>query len=114
MEPQTIAISPTMLYSVIATLFSIVLILVGIVWNISVREKVKKLEADIENLKPRVQHIEDVHGNGRERLETKIDEFKKEFLDKLSEVKEMVHRDKNVEQQLNTTMGAILKHLTKD
>jgi len=108
-----IQLSASTLIGIIATLFSLVLVLIAVIWNVSVREKIKKLEKELFELKPRVQSIEDNHGNGLKRLEEKFESMRSAFLEKLSEVKEMVHKDKNVENQLNTTLGLLLKELQK-
>lgn len=110
---NSITITPAILYSIIATLFSIVLILIGFVWQVTVKERIKKLEGDVETLKPKVQSLEDNHGNGLKRLEEKIEFMRAEFLGKISEVKDMVHKEKNTENQLNNTLKLILEELNE-
>lgn len=108
-----IQFSASTLIGIIATLFSLVLLLIGVIWQVTVKERIKKLESEVEDLKPKVQSIQDNHGNGLKRLEEKFESMREEFLIKLSEVKEMVHKDKNMEGQLNTTLGLLLKELQK-
>lgn len=110
---NTITITPSVLFGIIATLFSIVLLLIGIVYQVTVKEKVRKLEKEIEDIKPRVQSIEDNHGNGLKRLEEKLESIRSEFMGKIGEVKEMVHKEKNTENQLNTTLKLILEELNE-
>lgn len=110
---NAITITPALLYSIIATLFSLVLLLIGIIWQVTVKEKVKKIEKELEDLKPRVQSIEDNHGNGLKRLEEKLESMRSDFMSKINEVKDMVHKEKNTENQLNTTLKLILEELTE-
>lgn len=62
----------------------------------------------------RIQRIEDVQGTKIDQLAHDLKEFKQEMTNKLEVLTGMVHKDKNMEQQLNTTLRLLLERLTKD
>lgn len=69
----------------------------------------------------RIQRVEDVQGSKIDTQGMKIDllaqelkEYKIEISQKLETLTAMVHKDKNFEQQLNTTLSLLLDKLNKE
>ncbi len=62
----------------------------------------------------RIQKIEDVQGVKLDNISTELKEFQKEVRDKLNELTDMVHREKNQENQLDKTLTLLLQELSKD
>jgi hypothetical protein len=61
----------------------------------------------------RIQRIEDVQGSKIDTLTQDLKDFKHDVSQKLDALYVMVHKDKNVEDQLNKTLNLLLKELTK-
>lgn len=81
--------------------------------NEKTETKVEVSKEKIDLLEKRVQKIEDVQGNQLDTLTKDLKEFKYDVNSKLDALKVMIHKDKNMEGQLNTTLGLLLKELTK-
>jgi hypothetical protein len=62
----------------------------------------------------RIQRIEDVQGTKIDNLAKDLNDFKKEMGSKIDGLTSMVHKDKNMEGQLNQTLTLLLKELTKN
>jgi hypothetical protein len=65
----------------------------------------------VEILERRVQKIEDIQGNKLDALSSDFKEFKHDVNEKLEALKVMVHKEKNVENQMNTVLSLLLKEL---
>ena len=66
------------------------------------------------NHEQRIQRIEDVQGSKIDQLEEKLEQFKKEITEKIEVLTGMVHKDKNMENQLNTTLKMILEYMVNN
>ena len=108
------------------TQIGVTISLLAYIWN-DAKKRNEKTEAKVEMLKEktealdkRAQKIEDIQGSKLDVQNNKIDtlaadfkEFKHDVNDKLDALTVMVHKDKNMEGQLNQTLGLLLKQLTK-
>lgn len=68
----------------------------------------------VQDHEKRIQRIEDVQGNKIDQLAIDLKEFKVEITQKIEALTNMVHKDKNQEQQLNTTLRLFLERLTNE
>lgn len=59
----------------------------------------------------RIQRIEDVQGHKIDQLSEDFKQFKIEVDNKLEAILGMIHKEKNVEGQINQTLNLLLKHL---
>ena len=80
------------------------------IWN-DAKKRNEKTEIKVEILERRVQKIEDIQGNKLDALSSDFKEFKHDVNEKLEALKVMVHKEKNVENQMNTVLTLLLKEL---
>jgi hypothetical protein len=80
------------------------------IWN-DAKKRNEKTEIKVEILERRVQKIEDIQGNKLDALSSDFKEFKHDVNEKLEALKVMVHKEKNVENQMNTVLSLLLKEL---
>jgi len=86
--------------------------LVGVIFNAQ-QSRIKYLELQFILCEKRVQKIEDVQGSKIDNMSLELKEFQIEVRLKLEALAAMIHRDTNQEQQLNKTLGLLLKKLTE-
>ena len=89
------------------------------IWN-DAKKRNEKTELKVEILEKRVQKIEDIQGTKLDLQGKKIDdlshefkEFKDDINQKLEALSIALHKEKNVENQLNTTLTLLLRELEK-
>jgi hypothetical protein len=82
------------------------------IWN-DAKKRNDKTEIKVELLERRVQKIEDIQGNKLDALSSDFKEFKHDVSEKLEALRIMVHKEKNVENQMNTVLTLLLKELEK-
>jgi exosome complex RNA-binding protein Rrp4 len=97
----------------ILTQISLVLGLAGYIWN-DAKVRNEKTALKVDNLEKRVQKIEDIQGNKLDSLSGEFKEFKKDISQKIDGLTEMIHKDKNMEGQLNQTLSLLLKELQRE
>jgi TolA-binding protein len=105
----------------VIVLISMVVGLVGVVYAILTARLTKvenKVENKVEDHEKRVQKLEDTTVNQIKDLKVEIKEFKSEInirFDKIetnqAEMLNMVHKEKNVEQQMQNTLQGLLEFL---
>ena len=91
---------------------TIFLFIAGIFWSIVSGVVIYVFTRSSDHEK-RIQRIEDVQGSKIDNLAKDLHEFKNEMSKKIDDLTFMVHKDKNMEGQLNQTLGLLLKQLTK-
>ena len=91
---------------------SIFIFLGGIFWTIASGVTIY-LFTMVISLKERVQRVEDIQGTKLDNLSADFKEFQKEMKHDLGALKTALHREKNAENQLNTTLTLVLKELEK-
>jgi len=99
-----------------AILVSIIIGLISVVYWIN-RNEISKLNDTVDDLKTRVQRIEDVQGNSIEGLKEDVKELSHKvdkLTDNVQSLTSHVHNHKNTEGQLTQTLNLILKHLQKE
>ena len=77
----------------------------------------KYLFDKVSDHEKRIQKVEDVQGTKIDQLGREIHELKTDvskMARKIDELASHVHKEKNVENQLNTTLKLILERLTAD
>jgi hypothetical protein len=92
---------------------NIFLFIASIFWTITLGIVVYLFTRSADHEK-RIQRIEDVQGSKIDLLSKDLNDFKKEMSSKIDGLTSMVHKDKNMEGQLNHTLGLLLKELTKN
>jgi hypothetical protein len=83
------------------------------IWN-DAKKRNEKTEIKVEVLEKRVQKIEDIQGNKLDALSSEFKEFKHDINEKLETLKEMVHKNRNLENQMNTMLSILVKRHEKD
>lgn len=71
----------------------------------------------VQTLKERVQALENIHTIKLDDLIKKVDKLElsnEKMEQKLNELSHNIHKEKNTEHQLNTTLTLILKKLSED
>ena len=96
----------------ILTQISLVFGLAAYIWN-DAKVRNEKTCLKVDELEKRVQKIEDVQGNKLDALAADFKEFKTDVNDKLEAVRLALHKEKNMENQLNTTLTLLLRELEK-
>lgn len=96
-----------------ASYIPIFLFIGGVFWTI-VSGVTVWLHSRCQDHEKRIQRIEDVQGTKIDRLAQDLQEFKHEVTEKLEVLTGMVHREKNQEQQINTTLKLLLEHLIRE
>jgi len=86
--------------------------LVSVIFN-NLQSRVKDLERGKQTAEQRIQKIEDVQGNKLDNMSLELKEFQVEVRLKLEALTVMVHREVNQENQLNITLGLLLKKLSE-
>lgn len=83
------------------------------IWN-DAKKRNEKTEFKVDLIEKRVQKIEDIQGNKLDNLTSDFKEFKHDINEKLESLRQMVHKDKNEQQQTHAVLSLLLEHLTKD
>ena len=84
------------------------------IWN-DAKKRNDKTEIKVELLERRVQKIEDIQGNKLDALSSDFKEFKHDVNEKLEALKEMVHKNRNLENQMSAMLSILVKqHESKD
>ena len=95
-----------------APVVTIIFALIGVIYYFQTT-RTAKLEVKVEAHEIRIQKQEDIGGSEMSNLKENFNEFKKEILGKIDALTIMVHKDKNVENQINQTLTLLLKELEK-
>jgi hypothetical protein len=89
------------------------------IWN-DAKKRNEKTEFKVDVLEKKVQKIEDIQGTKLDAQGLKIDslsaefkEFKSDINDKLEALRVALHKEENMENQLNTTLTLLLRELEK-
>ena len=82
------------------------------IWNDS-KKRNDKTEIKVELLERRVQKIEDIQGNKLDALSSDFKEFKHDVNEKLEALRVALHKEKNMEGQLNQTLTLLLREFEK-
>lgn len=96
----------------ILTQITLVFGLAAYIWN-DAKVRNEKTCVKVEELEKRVQKIEDVQGNKLDALSSDFKEFKHDINEKLEALRVTLHREKNMENQLNNTLTLLLRELEK-
>ena len=96
----------------ILTQISLVFGLAAYIWN-DAKVRNEKTCLKVDELEKRVQKIEDVQGNKLDNLSNDFKEFKHDVSEKLEALRVVMHREKNMENQLNNTLTLLLRELEK-
>lgn len=98
---------------------SIFIFIGGIFWTIMSGVTIY-LFTKVGTLGERVQRVEDIQGTKLDRLTKDFEDFRREAKEDKEELKkemkniaDQIHKEKNFEMQLNTTLGLLLKELTE-
>jgi adenylosuccinate synthase len=70
-------------------------------------------KAKLETHTTQIQTINNIQGTKLDAMSTEFKEFKHDISSKLDALTAMVHKEKNQENILNTTLGFLLKELEK-
>ena len=96
----------------ILTQITLVFGLAAYIWN-DAKVRNEKTCLKVDELEKRVQKIEDVQGNKLDNLSNDFKEFKHDVSEKLEALRVVMHREKNMENQLNNTLTLLLRELEK-
>ena len=90
------------------------------IWN-DAKKRNEKTEFKVDVLEKKVQKIEDIQGTKLDAQGLKIDslsaefkEFKSDINDKLEALRVALHKEENMENQLNTTLTLLLRDIPKE
>lgn len=89
---------------------SVFIFIGGIFWTIASGVTIY-LFTMVSSLKERVQRVEDLQGSKLDNLKQDFDDFRHEMKEELKNIATQIHKEKNQEQQMNTVLSLILKHL---
>ena len=74
----------------------------------------KYLFDKVSDHEKRIQKIEDIQGNKLDVLSLEFKEFKHDINEKLETLKDMVHKNRNLENQMSTMLSILVKRHARD
>lgn len=89
---------------------SVFLFIGGIFWTIASGVTIYLFNTT-SSLKERTQRLEDLQGNKLDTLKKEFDDFRLEMKKELQNIASQIHKEKNMESQMNVTLRLLLKHL---